>query len=156
MGTAPNVGDPPEFGNLPLGWGHRPGWGWPHKVGETPPWVGPLSSLRMRIVLRLETPPGWGHPSQHRESPQLGIPGMGTPHPAWGHPSKWRSPYNGDTPPCMGATPPRWGHHFPPMFPFSDTGVAGAASTQGGIRLGGWEGSGFGGTCSVPCAGGEH
>lgn len=67
---------------------------------------------------------------------------------------------DGDTPPSMGTplkmeTPLEWGHHLPPVFPLSSTGAAGAASTQGGIRLGGWEGSGFGGDMQCPlCWGG--
>lgn len=72
-GQPPKVGDPPEFGKLPLGGGHPPGWGWSHKVGEAPPWVGTLSSPRMGIFLSLGTPPGGDTPPSMENPPKMGI-----------------------------------------------------------------------------------
>lgn len=170
----PKAGDPPEFGNLPLGWGHPPGWGmapqdWgkPSLVGDTLfPQGGVLPEAEDSF--RLGTPlPAW------RTPPKWGFPRMGTPNSAWGLPPVREHPQD-DTPTSMGLplkmeTPLEWGHPsrhgdhpskmgtssrmgtpLPCVFPLFDTGVA---STQGGIRLGGWEGPELGG---VPCAGREH
>lgn len=163
------MGTPTRMGMAPQGWGN------PSLGGDTLfpqdgdlPEVGDPSRLGTTL-------PAW------RTPPKWGFPRMGTLHPAWGLPPIREHPQDGDTPPSMGTplkteTPPlEWGHPSPhgnhpskmgtsprmgtlssSCVPLPNTGEAGAASTQGGVRLGGREGSGFGGTHSVPCAGGEH